>query len=196
VSERIANSSLLIILISRMKNKTILHWPFGNAFLLLICLLSLEAKAGSGSLWEALSRVPKARLLSEKNPGQDPQAQEEASRLTVEEARRKKELALREKNAQMQKQYSEWRESADKAAKSLDQVAKKVEEYGIISMSAPVLAGPRADFTFNLNRDEDDYFKAAKEDTEVAVGSAERIVQSFSGRAGVAQDQLALEKLS
>ncbi len=161
---------------------------------LLVCLLTSNLYGGSDTLLERLARIPKAKLWYKGNA--DKQVEEEArtkEKLEEEEKRRQEARVEAERRRQLEA-YADWKRSAADAAKALDQVAKRVEEFGVITMSAPILAGPSADFTFKLEREEDEYFDAAKTQVEAAVGNAERIVSSLSGKVDVSHDQLALER--
>ena len=72
--------------------------------------------------------------------------------------------------------------------KPLDAMAERLEEYGTITMSAPMLSKPDAAFGFDLNRDVNDYFKEAKSEVQGGAASLEQVIQSFSLSAAVQAD--------
>lgn len=148
--------------------------------------LSLIANAGPTTLRESLANIPKAKPLRQYDTVSSAKDTYDTQPPEAEKAALSNEALILK--------YKSWKSTVNQSGKALDEVAKKVEEYGIITMSAPVLAGPNADFTFDLDMSEKEYFDNAKSETEVAVGSAERIVQSFSGKLEASADQAALEK--
>ena len=54
----------------------------------------------------------------------------------------------------------------------LDDIAKRLEEYGAITMSAPLLSRPDPSFAFDLNRSTTDYFTEAKNEIQGAAAAA------------------------
>lgn len=82
-------------------------------------------------------------------------------------------------------QNHEWTESPGRA---MDRVAKGLEEYGSVTMSAPLLSRPDTAFNFDLKRGTDKYFTEAKTDIQGAAANFEQISQSFAFGAAVQTD--------
>lgn len=70
----------------------------------------------------------------------------------------------------------DWTESPGKA---MDRVAKGLEEYGSVTMSAPLLSRPDPATNFDFKYTADRYFADAKNNVQAVAASLEQISQSF-----------------
>jgi hypothetical protein len=70
----------------------------------------------------------------------------------------------------------------------LDRIAQRLEEYGSITMSAPVLSRPDPGFAFDLNRSTADYFSDAKNQVQGAAAAFTQVAQGLALGAAVQFD--------
>lgn len=82
----------------------------------------------------------------------------------------------------------EFRARLKLASRALDEWTKRFEEYGSISMSAPLLAPGQEKFNFDLNRTGKEYFESAKADVQGRSFADMAIIQQLSGGAAVQAD--------
>src|SRR5262249_7685125 len=66
-----------------------------------------------------------------------------------------------------------------RAGKAADALAKYLEEYGSITMSAPLFTLPGTNFAFELHRGTGTYFNEAKSDVNGAIGVSEQSATGF-----------------
>lgn len=71
-----------------------------------------------------------------------------------------------------------------------DELASGLEEYGTITMSNPILSRPDARFEFGLKRTADDFFEAAKEETQGGAALFDQTLSSFRAALDVRYDPL------
>src|SRR3954452_23825672 len=62
----------------------------------------------------------------------------------------------------------------------MDRVAEKLEEYGSVTISSPLLARPDDRFKFDLDRSGKDYFTEDKAEFQGRAAELEQIIQSLS----------------
>jgi hypothetical protein len=62
----------------------------------------------------------------------------------------------------------------------LDRMAEKLEEFGTITMSAPLLSAPDPSFAFALDRPVDEYFREAKSETQGGASLLVQVLQQFA----------------
>lgn len=86
-----------------------------------------------------------------------------------------------------QVQRTAYENSLRQGAAAIDTMAIKVEEFGTVTLSAPLLATPEkppgkseAPFAFGLNYSADKYYQLNQNTVNASVGNAERIVNSLS----------------
>lgn len=66
--------------------------------------------------------------------------------------------------------------------RSIDRMTRELEEYGTISISAPLFTEPGDDFKFDLRRGATNYYSEALTQVQGGAALSEQVVQSFSGQ--------------
>jgi hypothetical protein len=135
------------------------------------------------SLWMLLAALQAAQA---GGPGWSPQPPVKTRPIFPQDR------VLNEYNAPPRRK-EDWLEDVRRSGRVLDEAAKKIEEFGTITMSAPVLAEPSGTFNFDLKHTSEKYFNDARTDVNAAIGSSEVVSQIFQGGAKVSADQFKLD---